>query len=427
MQPTGDIRPLVAIVANVQTPYRLHLHRRIVTELAGVRLASLYTHDAPDQPWGVEHSPEINPVLFGAGEPVSLQGTPRMLASDLRKGARMIRWLRENGARAVVIGGYNDATRLRLIRWCARAGVPCFVTADATIHTDRVRGIKRLVKRTLVRWVVRSCAGVLPCGSLGALYFARYGARPERTFFFPYEPDYGLVQDVSPADLAVARERFSLSPERRRLVVCARLIPVKRVDLAIDAFAAIASQRTDWDLVVIGDGPLRAGLEARVPGALATRVRWTGFIGDQAVVSAIYRCSDVLLCPSDYEPWGVVINEAAASGLAIVASDVVGAAAELVRDGVNGRSFPSGDLAALTGALLDVTDPARLRSLRTGTAAVLSDWRQRGDPVDGLRKALVATGVLSTQRALAPHVRESDPARPPASPSAGGHRSGGRR
>jgi glycosyltransferase involved in cell wall biosynthesis len=171
-------------------------------------------------------------------------------------------------------------------------------------------------------------------------------------------------------------------------------VPVKRVDLAIEAFSAMAAARPEWDLVVIGDGPLGASLNARVPALIRERVVWTGFIGCQRRVSAIYRCSDVLVVPSDFEPWGVVLNEAAAAGLAIVATEVVGAAAELVQPGVNGERVPPGDAEALGRALLRVTDPAHLEDYRNGSARVLAEWRERGDPVNGLRAALLGAGVL---------------------------------
>jgi len=134
-------------------------------------------------------------------------------------------------------------------------------------------------------------------------------------------------------------------------------------------------------------------MESRIPAPLARRVVWTGFLGDPALIAALYRASHILLCPSDFEPWGVVVNEAAAAGMAIIASDVVGAAAELVRDGVNGGIFPAGDLPALTAALREVTDPAIVEARRSGSIQVLADWRRRGDPVEGLRSALRSAGL----------------------------------
>jgi len=235
----------------------------------------------------------------------------------------------------------------------------------------------------------------MACGRLGREYFTKYGADPGRIFYFPYEPDYRLIASVSTDEVEQARLRFKLDASRRRVVYSGRMAAVKRVDLLIDAFAALAAERSNWDLVMIGDGRYREQLVERIPSALRHRVTWTGFIDDQAAVSAIYRNCDVLVLPSDYEPWGVVINEAAAAGLAIVASEVVGAAAEIVRDGVNGRLFPCGDLTALVDALRDITAPGRIATLKSATRGVLDDWRLHGDPVKGFCQALQVCYVLA--------------------------------
>jgi glycosyltransferase involved in cell wall biosynthesis len=391
----GPERPAVAIISNGLTPYRLHLHRRIAREIPELKLWSLLTHQEGASAWALEPPAEIGPVAFhGPGESSARQGDSRRAGAEWAKGGRVIRWLKAHDVRAVVMLGYNDAGRLRIIRWCAAHGIPCFLFGDSNVRGDHATGLRAVAKRAVVGWVVRRCAGVLPCGTLGRDYFLRYGADPARIFFFPYEPDYDLIRSLPGEAIDRARERFRLDPNRRRLVYSGRLVPVKRVDLLIDAYAAVADHRPQWDLLIVGDGPLRAELEARVPAPLRARVVWTGFVGEQAAVSALYRLCDVLVLPSDYEPWALVVNEATAAGLAVVASDSVGAAAELVRDGVNGRTFPRGDLAALTGALTEVTDPAAIDARRAASAAVLQDWRRRADPVRGLREALGAAGVL---------------------------------
>ena len=162
----------------------------------------------------------------------------------------------------------------------------------------------------------------------------------------------------------------------------------------MNAFSAIAAERPTWDAVMLGTGDLLDPMKTRVPATLRERVTFTGFVDGQEKVAAIYRNCDLLVLPSDFEPWAVVINKAAAAGLAIVASDVVGAAAELVRDGVNGFTFPRGDLGALTRALLDVTDDTKIDAMKAASRSVLADWGRRGDPVEGLRRALVDAGVI---------------------------------
>ena len=58
----------VAIIVNEQTPYRLHLHRRIIREIPEIELWSLFTHELATSPWRYRELDEIRPVLFGAGE-----------------------------------------------------------------------------------------------------------------------------------------------------------------------------------------------------------------------------------------------------------------------------------------------------------------------------------------------------------------------
>src|SRR4051812_6751442 len=100
-------RPVLAVVSNALTPYRLHYPRRIALELPEVELWSLFTHGRSSAPFAAGPPPEIRPVEFGPGEASEGQGRPRFALREWRKGGRVIRWLRERGAGAVVLGGYN--------------------------------------------------------------------------------------------------------------------------------------------------------------------------------------------------------------------------------------------------------------------------------------------------------------------------------
>jgi glycosyltransferase involved in cell wall biosynthesis len=296
----------------------------------------------------------------------------------------------------VVVCGYNDPGRLRVLRWCRAKKVPGFLFGDSNVRDDdaRARGWRGWVKRRLLPRVFRCCDGVLTCGSRGVEYFARYGVPRDRVFLFPYEPDYAAIAAVTADQVELARSRYGLDARRRHIIFSGRLADQKRPDLLLDAYSVVARERPEWDLVIAGTGPDEAALRARVPADVTGRVHWLGFIDDATTLTALYKVCDVLVLPSWFEPWGVVINEAVAAGLAVVASDAVGAAAELVRDGENGRIFPVGDSAALLQCLRDVTGPGRCEQMQAATAAVLDDWRRRGDPVRGLRDALISCGVL---------------------------------
>jgi glycosyltransferase involved in cell wall biosynthesis len=265
---------------------------------------------------------------------------------------------------------------------------------DSNIRGDRAAGIKRGVKDAILPRVLSWCSGVLYCGTLGREYFLRYGVPAERLFPFPYEPDYQQIWGLSTAQIDETGARFGLPSDRRFIVYSGRLAPEKRVDLLVDAFVAMADERPEWDMLIIGGGPLETELQSHVPAKLGGRVRWLGFVDDQSAVSALYRRSDVLVLPSDYEPWAVVINEAVAAGLAVIASDMVGAAADLVRDGVNGRIFRRGDVGDLTTCLREVTGPGKAERMGAASAEVLADFRKVADPIDGLRNAFRQSEII---------------------------------
>ncbi len=377
----------LAIVMNGVTPYNVHLARRIAREIDELRLSTIFTVGMKH--WKGEIPSEINAAFFS--------DRPRWAGVDLRDiglADEMFDYLRRERACAVVLAGYASFLHLRLFKRLNDAKIPVFLRGDSNIMGDSDRWLLgRWFKHRALKWVLDRCDGVMPFGQFGQRYFKKYGADLSRIYLVPHECDYQLFQERNDAELNTFRETHGLTKDRRYLLSCSRLVRVKRVDLLIDGFSAVADEHPEWDLLIVGDGPLRKRLRKRVPKSLRDRVRWLGlFQGDD--VRSAYQVADAFVLASDYEPWAVVINEAAAAGLVIVASDVVGAAKELVRDGVNGRIFRSGKLADLTAALSDVLDPEKYPGYQRQMAPLLQEWRAKADPIEGIRAALRDVGVL---------------------------------
>lgn len=392
----GDGRPRLAIVVNNLTPYRIQSHTRVKNEIPAFQLDTYITWDTSRNLWVYKNAPDIGVVTYADAIAESQIGSLDYYGGDWRTGGQIIKHLEQTRPAAVVACGYGYPSLMRVILWCRRTRTPCLLWSDSNVHSDSASGLKRLVKNQVVRWVVRNTQGLLVCGSNGIKYWSRYGAKAEHMFFFPVEPDYDLIGQTTEAQLRDAAERFGLTPGRRRLVVCSRLVPVKAVELAVDAFDAVADRRPNLDLVIVGDGPLRRLISARIPTRLRNRIRLAGFIDRQETVNAIYRQSDVLVHPAVWEPWGVVILEAAAAGLAIITTEVVGAAAELAQDGVNGRLIRPRSRVELAQAILDVTDEGRLDAMKAASLQVSAAFREQRDPVRGLRAALQNVGLLSS-------------------------------
>jgi len=99
-----------------------------------------------------------------------------------------------------------------------------------------------------------------------------------------------------------------------------------------------------------------------------------GFVNQSGLPRA-FGCADVFVLPSEDEPWGLIVNEAMCAGLPVVVSAEVGAAADLVEDGVTGFRVPAGDAVALADALQKLIEDAPLRArLSAGALARIKGW-----------------------------------------------------
>ena len=381
-------KPTLVVVSHGITPYGVHFLRRVADEMSDFTLRTIYSYEFSNGRWSVPLPSSINAVVLGKGEETG--GLSRLVSirSGWTRYRELVKEIRASRPAALMILGYGWLAHFLTIAWCHRQGIPVLLWGDSNILLDNAQGAKAWIKTRVVTHVVAQCCALLPCGTLGARYFEKYGARPEQMFYMPNEPDYSLIEHADPALVESLRAEFRLSSARRRLLFSGRLVALKRIDLLIDAFAKLAARRPEWDLVIAGGGPEEATLRALVPNHLAARVLWTGYQESADRILGLYGLCDALALPSETDAWALVVNEAACAGLALVCSDVVGAAAELLRDGVNGRLFKTNDLEALTTALLDVTDEANLARYKTASPEILANWRKAADPVDGLRRAL---------------------------------------
>src|SRR4051794_32524951 len=243
-----DARPGLAIFANVMAPYRANLHRLVAADIPELKLHTLITHGVGDFNWSVTAPQEINAIDFsGSGE--HPQDNPlRRPLTEWRKAGRLIHYLKTHRVQAAIFCSYRYLSYLRTFKYCARAGIPFWVNLDSNIRSEpQLSALQRFVKRNTYAWWLKRASGVFSMGKLGDQFFLKYGADPQHLYRVPYWPDFDAFTDCNDAALARLQRKFGLNPNRRYLMYSGRLVPEKRVDLLIDAFAAIAGERPDWD------------------------------------------------------------------------------------------------------------------------------------------------------------------------------------
>lgn len=147
------------------------------------------------------------------------------------------------------------------------------------------------------------------------------------------------------------RQTWGVTPDTLVVAHVGRIAPEKNIGQVLDGFAAIRSRRSDARLLFVGDGPARRELQRRHPEHIYAGMR----SGND--LAAHYASADMFLFPSLTETFGNVVLEALASGLPVVAYNHA-AAADMIRDGQNGRLAAPGDAAGFASAAAGIaSDP----------------------------------------------------------------------
>jgi phosphatidyl-myo-inositol alpha-mannosyltransferase len=256
------------------------------------------------------------------------------------------------------------------------AGTPIVATFHSGATTSRLYDVaapvlRRVARRIRVRVAVSETAASAARSRLGGSFHV-----------VPNGVDSRRFREVGPADLGPGP----------RLVFVGRLDRRKGFGVAIRAFATLARDRPDLRLFVVGDGPERSAA-AHLPTSLAARVVFLGAVDYQAL-PPLLAGGDVYLGPAlGGESFGMVLVEAMAAGIPVVASAISGYS-EVVRDGVDGLLVSPGDPSALAEGVAQVLDrpelAARLR--KAGPArAERFDWSVvAGELIELYREAMAA-------------------------------------
>jgi glycosyltransferase involved in cell wall biosynthesis len=209
-----------------------------------------------------------------------------------------------------------------------------------------------------VDFMFRDADAVVAYGSHVAKSLKHIGVQPDRIFLAPQAIDNSrFLPAMPPHAIARFRDSIGLSPDDAILLYVGRLAPSKGVLTLLRAFANLGHVGKNLVLLIAGSGPLGEELKAAAAElGLAKNVRFLGRRSNQDLPT-IYQSADIVIVPSEptregAEPWGLVVNEAMASGAAVVVSDAVGAAAHgLPEDGKSGLVFRSGDATSLASVL----------------------------------------------------------------------------
>jgi len=277
----------------------------------------------------------------------------------------------------VAINGWGTAEARSALAWVRRhAGVRAVLMSET--HADRPRP---RWKEALKGRLIRRCDAALVGGGAQAEYLEGLGFPADRIFAgYDVVDNAHFVDGARAAREAAAAIRARLGLPDRYFFACTRFLPRKNVDGLLRAYARYRATASDapWGLVIAG-----AGEEAHALRRLACEldlpdVQWPGFV-QYPELPAYYGLASAFVHPARSEPWGLVVNEAAASGLPLLIARPVGAARELVRDGENGLLFDPANPGAIAHALTTIACLSQAERDRMGrlSARIANNWPAR--------------------------------------------------
>jgi len=243
---------------------------------------------------------------------------------------------------------------------------------DAWEHTDQrgrfIRFVKKLVHSNVDAAFVPSVSHLS--------YYLKMGFPGERVVFGVdvVDNEYFMKKaDQARKEASEIRKSRDL-PEQYFLYV-GRFLPRKGLETLIKAYQSylLKTAKKPWDLVLVGDG----NYIDKIRG-LSQDVSGVRFAGPQygEDLCQYYGLANTVIIPSEIDPWGLVVNEAMASGVPVIVSDGCGAARTLVREGENGWTFESENVEELSRLMVRVAmlSPETLEKMGKRSRTIITDW-----------------------------------------------------
>ncbi len=230
--------------------------------------------------------------------------------------------------------GWYDPAQWVLLFYAKLMGIKVVISNESNVR-DHVRmGPKERFKQGLLK----QAQGFFCFGQSSAAYLEKLGVQPSQI----------LTRKAAVVDNDVILEHYRMAmPERAKrkqhkgwanynFIFVGRLIPPKNLAMLLDAFAEISRETSDWGLVLLGEGEQKHLLQQLAQNI--ENVRFEAGVPWYEVAEYL-ALADVLVLPSESEPWGLVVNEAMICGLPVLVSEPSGCVEDLVRTGQNGFTF----------------------------------------------------------------------------------------
>lgn len=298
---------------------------------------------------------------------------------------------------AILVYGWSYWSHLRII-YHFKGKIPVYFRGDSTL-LDQQLGFKNILKSIFLKWVYHHVDAAFYVGQANKSYFKKYGLKKNQLVFAPHAIDNNRFAKHRNIEAKNLREKLAIESDNILILFAGKLEPKKNPMLLLNAFLQLKDEKVH--LLFVGNGVLEESLKLRVKDVIEerslpaarklrqaqddnflmknenqnTNIHFMDF-QNQTQMPAIYQACDLFCLPSKGpgETWGLAVNEAMACGKAILVSDKVGCAEDLVNE-QNGNVFESENLIDLTQKLIALTnDQYILKKMGENSVKNIQNW-----------------------------------------------------
>lgn len=250
------------------------------------------------------------------------------------------------GFRLVCFGiGYNEYEVLLVTVLLRLAGTRVIMMTDSKFDDRPRSAMFEMLKR-----VGLSCFSGAIVASARSMDYVRFLGFVRRPVLLGYDT---ISLERMRSDAAASKMVSPPAYNQRSFIYVGRFVDLKNLPMLIDAYDQYAKQAgpAAHRLVLVGSGPLEAQLRDQVRAlGLGELVTFAGFCSGSELAGLLHGGLALLLV-SYCEPWGLVVNEALALGLPVIASEAIGARDALVRSLINGVVVENGSASGVAAAM----------------------------------------------------------------------------
>ena len=271
---------------------------------------------------------------------------------------------------ALLFYGWAYHGHLKAMRYFKNK-IPILFRGDSTLLDDK-KGIKALLKLMFLKWAYKNIDHAFYVGTNNHAYFRKYGLSEKQLTFAPHAIDNDRFANDKTEEAIVLRQQIGIKDDQILILFSGKLEDKKSPLLLLDAFLIIRNPAIH--LLFLGNGALEAALKLKAENI--TNVHFLEF-QNQSQMPIMYQACDLFCLPSKGpgETWGLAVNEAMASGKAVLVSDKVGCAVDLVKENYNGAIFISENREDLVKNLVKLTQSKKmLQEYGANSKKLLKNW-----------------------------------------------------